>query len=118
MANENKVDIKLPFTEIAGGLALVEGNALASQRIVFGYGITPGDIVHRPEWGANLEDFANAKATDDNLTRLGNQARRFLGTLPFLEEFAVEIEPVGNSAEIQTKARTIDGDLLVPDVVI
>lgn len=118
MANVNKFDVKLPFSEVGGALQTVEGNSLASQRILVGYGTTPGDIVHRPTWGANLENYLNSKATPDAISRLENQAVRFLRSLPFLEEYSVEVEANGNSLELHTKARTEEGDLLLPSVVI
>jgi len=118
MANTNKLDVKLPFSEVNGTLEAVEGNPLASQRILVGYSTTPGDIVHRPNWGADLENYLGTKATNDAISRLKNQAGRFLGSLPFLEDFSVEVEANGNSLEIQTKARTEEGELLLPSVVI
>jgi hypothetical protein len=118
MANVNFLDVKLPFSETGGALETVEGSALASQRIVYGYTISSGDIVHRPEWGASLEDFANAKPTPTNVVRLENQARRFLNTLHFLEAYTVEVEADGDSAVIMTEARTDEGELLLPEVVI
>lgn len=120
MANVPRIDVLLPFTEDgSGGLQTVTGNELASQRIVYGYTISPGDIIHRPDWGAGLEDFSNRKPTDDNLNRLKNQADRFLTTLPFLEAHAVNVVAVdGDSATIETEARTDEGELLVPDVTV
>jgi hypothetical protein len=118
MANTYKTDTKLPFSEVGGALETVQGDELASQRILFGYSITPGDIVHRPEWGAELEEYANAKPTPDNLQRLENQAGRFLDSLPFLEGYSLDVSADGESAVIQTTARTEEGELLLPEVVI
>ena len=118
MANTDKIDVKIPFEESGGSLSTVTGNQLASQRIMIGYSTTPGDIVHRPDWGANLEDYANSKPTPVVIQRLKNQARRFLATLPFLEEYEVAVTPSPDGATIETKARTDEGELLIPEVTI
>jgi len=119
MANVNIQDVKIPFEETPGGdLVIVESRELASQRIVYGYTIEQGAIVHRPAWGAGLESFVNKPPNATNLQRIKNRAKNFLRTLPFLEEFSVEVIADGNSAVIQTDARTSEEELLVPEVMI
>jgi len=109
-------DVKIPFEEDgSGGLLTVTGESLASQRIIYGYSTKPGDIPHRGLWGADLEEFANRTASPSVIQQLKNQANRFLGTLPFLEEFAVEVERDGESLTIETDAVVNGRALRVPE---
>lgn len=117
MANVNVKDVKLPFeNDGSGGLVTVEGNELVSQRILYGYGTAPGDIVHRPGWGADLESYSNATPTEDTMNRIRNQAGRFLTTIVFLEGFELEVVAEGESSVIQTRARTDEGEFEIPEV--
>lgn len=118
----DRVDIAEPFevASTSGGWDLAEatGNDLVAQRIVRGLLTEPGELVHRPEWGAGLRSYQNEPTTATTRQQLVHDADRFIGGLSFVEDHRVEVSVDGDAFEIDVLAR-VDGEgLQLPTITI
>lgn len=94
-------------------------NELAAQRILRGYFTVPGTLHHRPGWGAGLQRYEGEPATVSNRQQIVNRARRFLGSLPFVEDasVSVSIDDAGGF-RVFTRVRINGAELVLPEVTI
>lgn len=100
------------------GLKGVTGDELVAQRVVRGLLCEPGDIVHRPDWGAGLQAYANEPPTLSTQQRLLKQASRFLDGLAFVEDYSLTVQKDGD-ALLLNLAVQVDGEQLdIPQVTI
>ncbi len=111
-----------PETELVGGLndlKSVTGDRLLGQRILRLAFTLPGDIVHRPELGAGLQEFQGKPPTAEILRRLRFRFETLLDSLEYVlgYSFAVEASPVTNNARIiDIRVQTDNGELVIEEV--
>jgi len=99
-------------------LQAVTGDELVAQRVVRGLLTAPGDIVHRPDWGAGLLAYQNDTPTPGTQQRLLRDASRFLDGLAFVDDYSVTVQRDGDSLLLNL-ALQVDGEQLeIPQVTI
>lgn len=85
--------------DLSGPLAL-DGGALVARsglvrvmdralRLLF---MRPGELLHRPSYGADLRSYRNKPSTPQVLQNLNNSIERGLSLIPEIEKWSVEIE--------------------------
>ena len=111
-------DEPLMLTQTPGGhdLASVEGTPLLAQRVLRFLFTTPGEILHRPGWGAGLQKYANKPPLPSVMARMRNDFRTALGQLPYVEGYAFDIAHTGALYVINIRVR-INGEIYkLPEV--
>lgn len=125
----DRIDISEPFTVVESGddsngntlydLEGATGQELVAQRIVRGLLTEPGELVHRPEWGAGLRSYQNEPTTTTRRQQLTHDADRFLGALSFIEDHRVEVSIGDNGAfRLDVTARSDGEKLQIPPITI
>jgi phage baseplate assembly protein W len=97
------------------------GDELVAQRIVRGFTTAPGDLHHRPEWGAGLQRYSNEPPTLTNQQQLLKDAERFLETLEFVDDYQVivsEYEGDEGTHLVESKVQSRGERLELPEVII
>jgi phage baseplate assembly protein W len=62
---------------------------------------TPGQLVHRPEYGAGLETYVGRRTTSAELARLAAQGRQNLLRDPRIEESRVGVQADGSRVQVE-----------------
>lgn len=111
-------DVKIPLEQTeSGDFAVVAGDELVRQRILLGYRTGPGHFHDLPEWGAGLEEELNRTPRPDSIAQLRNRVRRFLDTIPLVDDYSVEVKREdGEAVSIQTRVRYQGRDVQLPEV--
>jgi len=73
-------------------LAPTSGVDLVIQKIIRGLLTRPGEIHHRPRWGAGLRDYQNKPPTDDILQEIANRVAGFLDTMEAVDEYKASVD--------------------------
>ena len=94
-----RVETAKPFGETdAGDLEPATGAERLRQRILRGLFTEPGELKHRPGWGAGLKSYQNKPSTRSNLQAVANDIARFLKPLEAVEAFRVEVDDDGDGS--------------------
>lgn len=100
-------------------LKSITGDRLLGQRILRLAFLSPGDLVHRPELGAGLQDFRGKPPTDELLRRLRFRFDVLLDSLDEVESysFRVAADPATNAARIiDVRVRTDNTSLAIEEI--
>tara|TARA_Y100000310_G_scaffold174301_1_gene174376 strand:+ start:2699 stop:3064 length:366 start_codon:yes stop_codon:yes gene_type:complete len=110
-------DVKVPLEEVDGDFAVVTGDGLVRQRLLLGFRTFPGDFHDLPEWGAGLEEELNRTPTPASLAQLKNRIRRFLDTIPLVDDYSVDVvREDGEAVGVSTKVTYQGRDVNLPEV--
>jgi len=120
----DRTDIHEPLEadrESAGtyDLQAVTGDELVRQRVRRGLLTSPGELVHRPEWGAGLIEYQNETATLSRRQELVQQADRFIKSLAFVDDHQVAVTESDDGAFLIRVTVEVDGrELSLPDITV
>ncbi|MFB6373325.1 MAG: hypothetical protein ABEN55_09475 [Bradymonadaceae bacterium] len=110
-----------PESNEAGDLEEAIGQELVGQRIVRGFTTPPGDLHHRPDWGAGLQRYSNEPPTLTNQQQLLKDAERFLENCRYVDDYQVYVSEHEGSEGTHLVEVTVDSNgeqLELPEVII
>lgn len=92
MADVTIEDLREPLELAAGDLVGADKLARIMARALRLLFMRPGDLLHRPDYGADLGAYRNKPATPGVIEELRNAIARGLALMPEIEEWEAEIQ--------------------------
>lgn len=110
-----------PTIETQGGLSDLKSASrelLYSQRILRLAFTRPGDIHHRPNLGAGLQDFVGKIAHPETLRKIKFRFEVLLDALPFVLSYSFKVSTgdTSNARIIDIRVKSDVGDLTIPEI--
>lgn len=103
----------------ARGLKSATGVELISQRILRLLFLRPGELLHRPQLGAGLEDFQNKPPNGELLRQLNLRVRALLDSLPEVEGYNLDVtRGAGAQIFIDITVKVDGASVTVPTVTL
>lgn len=92
-------------------VSTVTGDERLMLLILRGMFTRPGDVQHRPEYGAALQDFRSRPYTQHNVLLIRNRVRQFMASLPDVADHAINPRASGTTGGwvFDLRVRTVDG---------
>ena len=86
------LDLREPLELAGGDLAPEGGIARVMARALRLLFMRPGELLHRPDYGADLGRYANKPATPGAIQEIENAIARGLALMPEIKEWSAEIK--------------------------
>lgn len=125
----DRSDVSEPYAEVKTGvdsqgsdlwdLEDVTGDDLVGQRVHRVAFTNPGELRHRPEFGAGLKSHQSEPQTPSREQAILRDFDRSLATLPFVDDWSVTIRrDASGVSHIEPSVRSDGRDLQVPEVTL
>lgn len=112
-------DVYTPMEATDGGdLRAASGAEKVRQRVLRGLFTSPGELKHRPGWGAGLREYQNAVATPQNIQEVANRITAFLDPLEAVVDYDVAVTADDGEIVYTIAAETRDGEFEIPEATL